>query len=288
METSKLLFFPAVSLVVSNSCRMKCKFCCDNGTHRNVLVEKNKILQIIQLLGKYGTKRICFTGGEPLLSKDLPLYLRKAKSLQIENTLMSSDGNAIRNLQIDKKDIDLLWLSIHGLCQYHDDITSIQGSFNELEKAIDYNSNKYNIAIWCVLTKQNNENVIEFLNWCKIKNIKRVYLSNLSPLGKGSQFIKEYGKLSSEEFNNIFNIVKEKYKDEILISGQAFQANAQCIVIYPNGEIYISPCFDCENSQKLLGNILLEDGYKIFQRLREDENLWKDYSKKLIASTMKN
>ena len=152
-------FFPAVNLIVSNACRMRCDFCCaETGKYKNSSINKEILFKITDILHENGTQRICFSGGEPLLNPYIDDLLKYSYKYDIINIIMSSDGKAISQMSLDPKTIDTFWISVHGINEYHNNITNVDGSFYDIEKDIQ-KINNYPFAVWSVVTPQNREGV---------------------------------------------------------------------------------------------------------------------------------
>lgn len=270
-------FFPAVNLIVSNACRMQCDFCCaETSKYKSTTIEKDSLFKMIDILYSNGTQRICFSGGEPLLNPYIAELLKYSYNYNLTNTIMSSDGKAISKINFDPKFIDTFWISVHGINEYHDNITNVVNSFSDIQNAIESKKN-YPFGIWSVVTPQNKETVDKLIEWCIGENIKKIYLSNLNLTGKGAEFVSDNGRISDKEFEKLVNYYHNKYIEYITVSGQKFNKNAQCTLVYPDGNVYITP-YDNEEYQLLVGNILNEDPKGVFSRIKGDINLWADYT----------
>lgn len=285
-ELRNLLFFPAVSLVVTNSCRMKCKFCCAEELKKPSKIEENNLLKIIDILYENNVKRILFTGGEPLLSPFLEKCMKRSYDYKIQNTLMTSDGKLLNRLNIPKEYFNVIWLSIHGINSEHDEITSVKNSFIDLEHALNNKITDYPLAVWCVLTPKLKENIDCYIEWCIKNKVKTVYFTNLSKSGLGEDYISTNGRIESNEFQELLDNLRSKYNEQINILGRGFETNAECIVIHSNGDVFVTPYFGEKNNEKCVGNILKEDAKKVFQNFRNDTKIWEDYLERLSKSSL--
>ena len=279
-------FFPSVNLIISKACRMRCSFCCaETSKYKDSMVDLENLFKIIDILYENGTKRICFSGGEPLLNPHLDELLSYAYDYGMINIIMSSDGKAIQKCHFDSKLVDTFWISVHGIKEAHEKITNINGSFDDIEFALSHNKHNYPFAIWSVVTPDNVKFLDELINWCIEHHIKRMYLSNLNETGKGKDFVKSGGRINDREFEKIIVAYQKKFQDKLIISGQRFSKNAQCTLIYSDGSVYITP-YDNNEDQLLVGNILEEDAKEAFSRLKADPQLWEDYTYRYQNSTI--
>ena len=286
-EISQLTFFPAVSLVLTNACRMRCKFCCAKTELQTQSMDQNNIPNILKILHGEGVRRICFSGGEPLLYPQIKDILETSYNYGIENTIMTSDGELLCALDIPIEHLSKVWLSIHGYQDTHDDITGVKGSFEKLKVAMKIKSD-YPLGVWCVLTKSNSKDIEKLIELCIENNIKNFYISNVSTVGWGDEYIQNNGIYSVDEFNFIVNKIKNKYDKKITIKYQSFEDNAQCIIVESNGDVIISPHFESENNQKLIGNITKENPKDIFAKFKSDEKVWRGYQERQKRSSLYN
>lgn len=73
-----------VTFLVSNKCNFRCKHCFVNAGSKiqNELSEENKYKAIDNLVN-LGVNKITFSGGEPLMEKNLFKYIKYAKSKNV-------------------------------------------------------------------------------------------------------------------------------------------------------------------------------------------------------------
>jgi MoaA/NifB/PqqE/SkfB family radical SAM enzyme len=279
-------FFPKASLIISNACDMKCTFCCGKSTENSSEINVSNILKMIDLLYKYGTRRICYTGGEPLLSPHIEKYLKKSYEYGIENMLVTSDGKRLGNISVPNEYIKYIVASIHGIGKDHDEMTSILNSFAALEDSIKKIIEKYTIIISCVLTPDLKNKAEDIILWCIENQIKKLYFSNLLGNGLGRNYIDSNGRLSHEDFTVLVNKLKNKYLEKIEITALAYESKAQCVLMYSTGDVFVIPYFDGTNYKKHIGNLLNEKPKEVFKRFKEDRFLWSSYTERLSKSTL--
>ncbi len=286
MDYRDVDFFPGVNLIICNACRMKCSFCCASHIDKQEKIDKDKLFKLIDILHDNGTRRICFTGGEPLLSPYFEELIKYSYDLGIINTVMSSDGKLVSKLDIDGKYFDTFWLSIHGIDGDHDKITNVKDSFNDLKKALNENHDIYPLGVWSVITTKSKDKLDDFIKWCIDNKAHKIYLSNLNETGDGEVYSNSNGRISDKDFASLVDYYADKYKKDIPIFGQKFDRDCQCALVYPNGDVYLTPFKGEENSQKLFGNLLEEDPKEIFNRIKSDENVWEDYISRYEHSSL--
>ena len=172
-----------VGFSLLNSCTNKCIYCNTWIYDKNQL-KTPEILKIIEELALNGCKRISFTGGEPLLRKDIGQIIdySKKKGLIVG---LNSNGNLVKNKIEDIINLDILTLSLDGPCAIHDKQRG-KGSYGKVMEAINVaKDNNIRTNLTCVLTKYNINSVEFLINKAeKEKCIIFFQPVSLIPLGK--------------------------------------------------------------------------------------------------------
>src|SRR4030042_3261878 len=86
----KFPFFPSIGLKLIGACRFQCPFCCEPDRNQSLSPLKN-FITITNLLHQFGTQRLCFTGGDPLLYPDISPLLKHTYSLGFFNFLLTTN-----------------------------------------------------------------------------------------------------------------------------------------------------------------------------------------------------
>ncbi|MFT3770369.1 MAG: radical SAM protein [Minicystis sp.] len=115
-----------VSMVVTNRCNFSCGYC-DRWDGRGPELSTGDITAMLDEMGAMGTRRIIFTGGEPLLRKDMPALVARAKALGMKVNL-NSNGTPVPRLMDQIRGIDTLTISLDGDEATHDRIRG-KGAF---------------------------------------------------------------------------------------------------------------------------------------------------------------
>jgi MoaA/NifB/PqqE/SkfB family radical SAM enzyme len=119
---------------ITTRCNLKCKHC---------LIKKSKAelntkecIQVIDNLFNLGCKKITFTGGEPLIKKDIMKIIEHSQKKGIENWIFTN-GTLInkKNINQIKKFITYIGFSLEGF-ENENDILRGKGSFKQTLRAI--------------------------------------------------------------------------------------------------------------------------------------------------------
>lgn len=88
-----------VRLSITDSCQFRCLYCLPEGERHRHLPDTLSGDEVIQLITRLhqtaGIRKLRFTGGEPLLRKDLPDLIRCAVDLDIPDIALTSNGQQL-------------------------------------------------------------------------------------------------------------------------------------------------------------------------------------------------
>lgn len=121
----------AASLKLTENCQAKCVTCNYWQTRWDDGLDTDKAVAVINRLGKFGIRYLRFTGGEPLLRRDLFQIMQKADLRQFERVTLQTNGLLLKKLhnEINASPITKVAVSIDGLEASNDEIRGIRGYF---------------------------------------------------------------------------------------------------------------------------------------------------------------
>ena len=144
----------------TGACHLGCHFCCEPDRQQEIYPIDNFEKIVLFLKEKMGTRRICFTGGDPLLYPDIERILRYTKKLGVYVLLLTSNGGLLINRRNSVFPYtDAIRFSIHGIGHNHDQAVGCDGAFSDIERAI-YETKKAGIRSM-VTTVVTNETIKE-------------------------------------------------------------------------------------------------------------------------------
>lgn len=125
----------SATIELTRQCNAKCKHCIiDASVKKENELSIERILTLIEELHDEGCENITFTGGEALIRKELPLFLQKTISLNIQPVLMTN-GLLLNDSTIHmlKKFDVTLGISLDGAtARSHDELRGVPGLFNHV------------------------------------------------------------------------------------------------------------------------------------------------------------
>jgi MoaA/NifB/PqqE/SkfB family radical SAM enzyme len=169
-------------------CNRSCDFC---GLESAVgpELDTKQVLKVLDRLASAGTRVIVFSGGEPLMRKDLPEILARGKSLGIKSGL-TSNGTMIPD-RIDEiaGNLDHVKLSFEGPKEVHDQIRG-EGSYKEVMDAAEaLLSRGVSLLLNTTLTGRNIGHVEEILDTARRLGVRVKFqpVSSAHTMGKDIQ-----------------------------------------------------------------------------------------------------
>lgn len=144
----------AVRIEVTNRCPNRCLYC-NIWEMNSVEPKKEEIFELLKELKKLGTKKVSFSGGEPMLRKDIGEIINYCKTIGISPE-MNTCGFLVAKRIKEIKVLDLIKISLDGPKDVNDFITRRNGSYEDAISAIEA-AKSYDIktVITVTMTKYN-------------------------------------------------------------------------------------------------------------------------------------
>jgi 12,18-didecarboxysiroheme deacetylase len=187
---------PVVVWNITQQCNLKCVHCYAHAKSVPVYNELSTSdgIKLIDDLAQFGAPVLLFSGGEPLMRKDLPELAGYAVSKGMR-AVVSTNGTLItKNVAKILKDIGLSYvgISLDGMEEINDRFRGVKGAFNSALDGIK-NCMAAGIKVGLRFTI-NRKNFLEIPNIFKLlENMKipRVCFYHLVYAGRGSKLIEE-------------------------------------------------------------------------------------------------
>jgi len=177
---------------LGSRCNNNCIFCTANNKINEM--STNEIKNIIKGIDKKQHDTITLTGGEPTIRKDFYQICKHIKEKGF-NLIIQTNGRMFSYPKFTKKitklGITKICVSLHGLKKTHDNISKVNGSFQQTINGIK-NLKKLNVfvSINFVINKYNLNEMQDFTKILPSLNVDKIQYSWLEPNDK----IKEYSK----------------------------------------------------------------------------------------------
>lgn len=199
---------------LTDACNLRCIYCMPEKDVKFNNVEgaltNRELEKIINIFGELGTKKLRFTGGEPLLRKDLHCLIEVAKKSGVEKIAITTNGILLEEKldSLVKAGLSEANISLDTLDEKRFSDITRGGDLNKVLSAIDKSlSLGMKVKINVVIINGINDD--EFLDLCKLsvdKNLD-VRFIELMPIGEGIRF-----KGKTEE--QLMKLLKENHELE--------------------------------------------------------------------------
>ena len=282
---------------LTNQCNFNCIWCYANSALKGQYMSKEKIKRIIQILSNAGVIQITFSGGEPLLYPHLKEVMKIAKDYEMIIHMNTNGYFLTKKLAKELYDLGLtqVQINIDSLDpRKHDQIRGKRGSFDKAVKAL---KNAKAVGLTCasqtVLTKQNENEIIDIFKFTRSIGIQRCRVWDMMPTGhaigklnlrptdyistlkKLAEFACKTGAKNIESGDPLFPL---DCKIDINITGGYCVALAGALInISYNGDVYF-----CVTHRKPMFNILDKENDLSLGKIYKSE--LEKYVKSLKAS----
>ena len=239
--------FNYLRLAVNEICNLRCIYCMpETGIDfkpNHKILSKSEIFKLLQITTDLGVSKIRFTGGEPLLRKDILDIIKFTKNISTVKSIHLTTNGLLLASMLDELEgsgltgvnisLDTLNSEKYKVISRRDSLSEV---INSLNKAIEHNILKIKINV--VAMRDFNDNELEdFINLTK-KNKITVRFIELMPFD--SHQIWKTGKFYKAK--DIISDLKRKFKNLIIESGSSTEHHIFRVKGY-KGKIAIIPSY---------------------------------------------
>jgi MoaA/NifB/PqqE/SkfB family radical SAM enzyme len=179
-----------IDLNVEVGCNLHCKHCFASYFRKNMpLLDIEDYSRIAEECNKLGSVVFQFTGGEPLLNRDLDKMI---KTVRPESNLITiaTNGTTVteeRIKELKEIGVDVLVFSLDsGIPEEHDSFRGVQGTYDKVIKAVDLClENKMKVSLGCTVTHKSlrTEGLRKVLDYARKKKLY-ICLGIVAPAGR--------------------------------------------------------------------------------------------------------
>ena len=171
---------------LTNACPQNCQYCY-NKNRRGKVMNTETIIKLIQDLKRMGVLWLGFTGGEPLLNKDI-VRITESAGDDVALKLFTTGCTLTRQLASDLNKAGLKYVTVsldHWQEEKHDEGRRYPGAFRAALKAIDIfkEIGDLHVSVSAVLSREmiRNGQVEEYLRFLMDLEIHEAWLSEAKP-----------------------------------------------------------------------------------------------------------
>lgn len=181
---------------VTDKCNLRCKYCMPEGGIELIpheeLLSLEELYRVVRIVEGLGIKKVRFTGGEPLVRKNLLKLIEDVRRLpDIEEIAMTTNGVlfADRAAELKRAGLTSVNISLDTLNREHfQSITGVDAGETVTQAIRRALEEKLKVKINCVPCRELNEEDIVDLAALSMENNVDVRYIELMPLGCGKHF----------------------------------------------------------------------------------------------------
>ncbi len=207
---------PVVVWNITRSCNLKCIHC---YAHAKDLPSKNELSTdegraLLDDLAAFGVPVVLFSGGEPIIRKDLPELARYAVEHGMR-AVISTNGTLITPEKAQRfKEIGLSYvgISLDGLEEVNDRFRGVKGAFQAAVQGIrNCQEAGIKVGLRFTINKLNAAEIPGIFDLLEELSVPRICFYHLVYAGRGSKLVEE--DLSHEETRAVLDLIMDRTKD---------------------------------------------------------------------------
>lgn len=207
-----------VTHMINFACNLRCKYC---GLPEVKIRElkTDQIKEAIEDFSKAGTVSWSFTGGEPLLRKDLGPLADFTKECGINSVELNTNGLLYKYRRNELDSVDKIFISLDGPREIHEAMRGI-GTYDKVVEAIDLTKDDgKQVSVISVLSEQNMKNDFEGLRKLfdfSIENEVKISFNVIYTHDFNKDFIQKYETEIGKNIQALKLIIDFDKKTELL------------------------------------------------------------------------
>jgi len=187
---------PVVVWNVTRRCNLRCAHCYSGSEDREyggeLSLDEGKAL--IDDLAQFGAPVILFSGGEPLVRRDLLDLIQHAVQ-QGRRAVLSTNGTLItKSMAAHLKELGLSYvgISLDGLEEVHDAFRGVRGTFARVMTAIEHCQEAgLKVGLRFTINRRNHQEIPGVFDLVEEKAIPRICFYHLVYAGRGTDLVGE-------------------------------------------------------------------------------------------------
>ena len=182
---------PIVVWNITRACNLKCVHCYNDSGNRPAEDEltTREAGEVLRDLAGFDVPSVLFSGGEPLMRRDLFELLDRARELGLR-TVISTNGTLITTdvaERIKQCGVSYAGISLDGIGQTNDDFRGVNGAFDQAVRGIrNCRDAGIRVGLRLTLTRRNVEDLNGLFDFLEAEGIDRSCFYHLVPSGRGS------------------------------------------------------------------------------------------------------
>lgn len=206
-------------LFITDHCNLKCRHCYEEGHACSQQKSFEKIKEELEYAYSLGSRFLDLEGGEPTLwkedGKDINDIIRLAKEIGFFSVTVTTNAQ----LPFDWVKADLIWVSIDGYKEYHDEIRGKNAFDRLVENIRPYASNKRRLGANIAVNRFNRSSVADTIRFVKDDPALESIAVNFHTPYPGTEDLCLTQEERAEVIDEVIGMKKAGYPVENSISG---------------------------------------------------------------------
>ena len=195
----------------TNRCNLACRHCYSYADPNSEdFLSTEFILGAIPELRKAGIRFVIFSGGEPLIRKDIFEIAEEMRQAGIV-TYLSTNGLYVNEKNVDRiiETFNYIGISIDGIEAVHDAFRGLEGAYRRSLEAIALiQRHGGNAGIRFTITEETKGSFYDIFDLAERIGVDKIYISHLVYSGRGLENLKI--DISKEERRNFVEFIIDK------------------------------------------------------------------------------
>ncbi|HON37398.1 MAG: radical SAM protein [Desulfomonilia bacterium] len=207
---------PVVVWNITPACNLRCVHCYAATDAPRDELSTSEGMELIAELHDYGCPVVLFSGGEPLIRKDLPDLVRRTVKSDMR-AVISTNGTLItRDLAMELADCGLSYIgvSLDGLQEVNDSFRGVSGAFRDALKGIEHAMHQnIKVGLRFTMNRRNISEIPGIFDLMKAEGIARICFYHLVYTGRARELMEE--DLSPEQTRDTLDLIMDRTKEMI-------------------------------------------------------------------------
>ncbi len=207
---------PVVVWNVGQRCNLKCVHCYSHSLNREYTGElsTDEGKALIEDLARFGSPVLLFSGGEPLLRKDLPALASLATERGMR-AVVSTNGTLITKKmaeELRRVGLSYVGISLDGMKETNDRFRGMEGAFDAALTGIrNCQEAGIKVGLRFTINRRNAADVPQIFYLIEKERIPRICFYHLVYSGRGSELVKE--DLDHGETRKVVDLIVDRTQD---------------------------------------------------------------------------
>jgi Fe-coproporphyrin III synthase len=214
---------PVIVWNITSACNLRCVHCYASAGSAQGELSTKQGFELIATLKDYGVPVILFSGGEPLIRKDLPALIDAAIKHGMRSVISTNGTLISKDMAMRFADLGLSYIgvSLDGLGEVNDTFRGVSGAYKDALRGI-YHAMREGIKVGLRFTmnRRNVDQIKGIFDLMEKEGIPRICFYHLVYTGRAKEIMED--DLSHEQMRQTLDLILDRTR-EMIDRGQAVE-----------------------------------------------------------------